>query len=118
MRPLGWLALAAYGMTLGAGVALAVRPGGGPAVAVIAPIGGYVTAPAPPEWAFIRLTPRPGGTTPSWSGVARALGGAVVFLLGGYAPTVEGAVRAALPGFTAPSVHGGGAAGPPGALGE
>lgn len=117
MRPQGWLALTAYGITLCAGVALAVQHGSGTAVPAIAPIGGYVRTPVPPAWAFIRLTPRTGQAAPAVPAFLQALGGAVVFILGGYDPSAAGAVRAALPGWPAPSGSGG-ALGPQGAVGE
>lgn|GEM_PF-4132759 len=104
MRLRGLLLLAAYAGALCAGAALAVQPGSGPAVAALAPIGGYAPPPPPPPppaWAFIRLHPVAAGASPAVSrppGVVRA----AVEVLGGYAASAGAAVDAAFPGLRPP----------------
>lgn len=110
MRGRVWLALLGYGLVMGTGVALALRPGSGPAVAAIAPLhpGTGTTLPpaggTPPVWALIHLGRGRGGATPRGTGAvpwraARLLGGLLLEVLGGYAGTGNGALAAALPGL-------------------
>ena len=113
MRARVWLALLGYGLVMGTGVALALRPGGGAAVAAIAPLqpGAATALPpppggVPPTWALIHLGGGRGGATPGGTGafplrIVRLIGGLLVEVLGGYAGTGNAALAAALPGLHA-----------------
>lgn len=100
---------------LAAGAALAIERGGGPAVAALAPIGGYA-APPPPAWAFIRLHPGPSAPGPSMP--VGPLFRVAAMLIGGYDPTPAGAVGATFPGLQPPGSGREAAAGPAGAVPE
>jgi len=93
-----WLSvLIVYLTAVGTALLLVARAAPGPALAVIAPLGGAPPRAAGPVWLYARLPPLPPGVRRRVSAVAAG----AFDLLGGYAPTADGVLRAVFPGLAA-----------------